>query len=191
MGEPVANEALAEVEARLEREVADLRKILAADLPAHIRRCARVVFERSSQSDALNDAALQSFKQATEALANALPGEVLAPLSELGAWAWPVGTPFPEAPNTLGELPVLANALAVVEERLGALLREHGFGPEDMGDRAAYVEPAYFVGGLYLKSVVANFWRALADYDALSHEVGELASADERAARRKRWEQAP
>ena len=70
MNEPAPQEALAEVEIRLQREVADVRKILKADLPAHVRRCARAVFERCPRSDELSDAALRSFKEASDALAD-------------------------------------------------------------------------------------------------------------------------
>jgi len=183
-----AEQALAEVEARLSREVSALRKILSADLPVHVRRSARTVFERSARE--LDDAALSALKAATELLAQTLPAEVLAPFAELAAWAWPEGEPFPESPSALRDHPRLASALEAIQVGLERLLGEHGFPVEETRPHVAYAEPAYFVGGLYLKSVVANYWRALSDYDALSREVRELASAATRAERRQRWEDA-
>ena len=184
-----AEQSLAEVETRLSREVKALRKILSADLPVHVRRSARAVFERSARE--LDDSALSALKAASEDLAASLPGEVLAPFAELEAWAWPEGEPFPERPSALRDHPRLAGALETVQVGLERLLGEHGFPAEEVRPHATYPEPAYFVGGLYLKSVVANYWRALSDYDSLSREVRELASSETRAARRQRWEEAP
>lgn len=183
-----AEQALAEVETRLSREVAALRKILSADLPVHLRRSARTVFERSERE--LEDAALGALKRASEELAVRLPGEVLAPFAELEAWAWPAGEPFPEQPTGLRDHPRLAGALDAIRVGLERLLSEHGYPAAEVRPYVTYSEPAYFVGGLYLKSVVANYWRALSDYDALSREVQELTSAELRAARRQRWEEA-
>lgn len=181
-----AEQALAEVETRFSREVTALRKILSADLPVHARRSARAVFERSARE--LDDSALSALKAATEALASSLPGEILAPFTELEAWAWPEGEPFPEHPSALRDHPRLASALEAIQVGLERHLGEHGFPLEESRPHTTYSEPAYFVGGLYLKSVVANYWRALSDYDSLSREVRELASAETRAARRQRWE---
>ena len=183
--------ALNEVEDRLQREVGDLRKILAADLPAHVRRCVRLAFERSPQADALDDAQLGALKTATLSLADDLGAEALAPFAELAPWTWPRERPFPPEAKGLRDHPALAAALAALDARLEAFLLEHALDPRELGpERAAYREPAYFVGGLYMKSVVANYWRALADYDALSRQVREQEGSDLRAARRQRWEDA-
>lgn len=181
-----AEQALAEVETRLSREVTALRKILVADLPVHVRRSARVVFERSARE--LDDAALSALKAGTEELAGSLPAEVLGPLEGLEAWAWPAGEPFPESPTTLRDHPRVAGALDALRVGLERFLGDHGFPVEEIRPHVTYSEPAYFVGGLYLKSVVANYWRALSDYDSQSREVRELASAELRAERRRRWE---
>jgi hypothetical protein len=182
-------QALAELETRLSREVTALRKILSADLPVHVRRSARIVFERSARE--LDDAALAALKAGAEELALSLPGQVLEPFAELEAWAWPEGEPFPERPTSLRDHPRVAGALEACRIGLERFLSEHGFPAAEVRPHVTYSEPAYFVGGLYLKSVVANYWRALSDYDALSREVRELASAETRAARRQRWEEAP
>lgn len=184
-------DALNEVEDRLQREVGDLRKILAADLPAHVRRSVRLAFERSPRADLLEHAQLSALKSATGALAEALSEEALAPFAELGPWTWPRERPFPPEAKGLRDHPALAAALERLDARLEAFLGEHALDPAELGpERAAYREPAYFVGGLYMKSVVANYWRALADYDALSRQVREQEGSEQRAARRQRWEDA-
>lgn len=179
--------ALQQLESRLRREVGDMVKVLVADVPVFFRRTIKDVFERSPRADELDDAALKALKTQTQAESERLAKAMQDQLSPFEVWGWEQG-PVPEAPDDLHDHPGIGAILGQVETALEALLEAHGIPKADLGSDGRYRLPAYFVAGHFMKSLVANYWRALADYHQLSARLREDSHADERERRRKRWE---
>lgn len=183
-----ARQTLEHLEERLRRDVADMLTVLEADIPKHIIRTARAVFERWSGADALDDAAIKKLKQDTQATSKALTDEVLTGLRDFETWTWDSSWAHPVEPEDLEPHPRVSEALARVEPGLLGLLERHGVPAAELGDRGKYRVPAYFVAGHFMKSLVANYWRALLDHHQLSEKLQEADQAEERQTRRDRWD---
>ena len=180
-----AAETLKQLEERLSRDVADMVKVLTADVPVFVKRTIRTAFERSDAADSLDDAAVKALKAATADASARLEAELQEKLTPIEVWTWG-DTPVPVAPAGLDVHPRVGPVLATVGEGVAAILEEHGLshGP------VSYQLPTYFVAGHFMKSLVADYWRVLADYHALSLRLQEEAQADQRETRRARWDSA-
>ncbi|HBP20449.1 MAG TPA: hypothetical protein DEA08_21990 [Planctomycetes bacterium] len=185
-----ARQTLAQLEDRLQRDVSDMRQVLVTDVPTHVVRVVRSTFERSSRADEMGAPAISALKQATQELAENLAGEVGAALEDFEAWTWPSDEAFPADPSGLRDHPRVAEVLDRVEVSIVALLEQHEVPIKDLAGRGAYQIPSYFVAGHFMKSLVANYWRALRDYEELRNKVVEAEHSDVRSARRKRWDSA-
>ncbi|MGE0710708.1 MAG: hypothetical protein AB7N76_11965 [Planctomycetota bacterium] len=185
-----ARHSLARLEERLQRDVGDIKRVLAADIPTHVLRAVRGTFERSARADGLDDAKVKALKAATQDASERISGEVLGALEAFEAWTWPAGEPLPKDPQDLRDHPGLAAALDRVEAGVRELLGAHGVGVEDLGDRGVYRMPAYFVAGHFMKSLVSSYWRALADFEALRARLVDADQSDQREQRRSRWDDA-
>ena len=152
------------------------------------RRTVKDIFERSPKADDLDDAALKTLKAETQAESARLAKAVEDQLSPFEVWGWNRKGPVPADSEDLHEHPGVSAILDQVEAGLKTLLEAHGIPEEDLGTDGRYRLPAYFVAGHFLKSLVANYWRTLADYDQLSTQLSEEAQADERQRRRQRWD---
>lgn len=184
-------ETLAQLERRLRRDVADIGEVLRADVPLHVQRCVRTTFERSPRADDLDQAAVAALKAATQAASDAVRDDVLQALEGFEAWTWPSSEDkVPEDASSLRDHPGVAAVLDRVEVAVRALLSEHGFTDEDLGERGVYRMPSYFVAGHFMKSLVANYWRALADYTELKATLQDAEEAGTREERRARWDSA-
>jgi hypothetical protein len=183
-----ARETLAQLEQRLRREVADMTTVLVADVPMFFSRAVRRAFERSPAADDLDDAAVAKLKAAAQEASQAQGARVGEELAPFEVWL-PQGPVDPGQGDLSGQ-PAVAAVLDRVGADLAALLTEHGLGAEVLGDEASYRLPSYFVKGHFMKSLVGNYWRALADYVALREQVQEESQADQRERRRARWDEA-
>lgn len=189
--DPVAaRQTLTQLEERLQRDVSDMRQVLVTDVPTHVIRVVRSTYERSARADEMGAPAISALKQATEELAQTLAGEVGAALTDFQAWTWPDDESFPEDPSGLRDHPRVAEVLDRVEVAIVALLEQHEVPIKDLAGRGGYQVPSYFVAGHFMKSLVANYWRALRDYEELREKVSEAEHSDLRDARRKKWDQA-
>ena len=181
-------QTLQQLENRLRRDVADMVRVLEADVPAQLLRTVRSVFERSNRTDALDDSAVAALKRETTETATSLGRAVAEGLSEFELWTWDSAWPLPASPEGLAEHPRVRKVLARFADALQELLQKHGL--EQEGERAEYKVPAYFVGGCFMKSLVSNYWRALADYHQLRQRLNDLDHAEQRQARIERWDRA-
>jgi len=181
-----ARQTLAQLEDRLRRNVNDMVKVLVADAPVFAKRAVRRVFERSAVSDGLDDAALKALKDGTDAMASAVAAQLGERLSPFEAWAW-TGADVPASRDSLDAHPTVSEALAAVGQAIGALLDEHGYTEAERGP-IAYQLPAYFVAGQFMQSLVADYWRVLADHHELDKRLREEALSTERTSRRSRWD---
>ncbi len=181
--------AAKQLEARLRREVGDMVKVLVADVPVFFRRTVKDVFERSPKADDLDDAALKALKVATQAESEKLAQAIEDQLGSFEVWGWREG-PVPTDSDDLHAHPQVGAILGQVETALQTLVEAHGLPKADLGKDGDYRLPSYFVAGHFMKSLVANYWRALADYHQLSARLQEEAQADQRERRRTRWDDA-
>jgi len=189
--DPVAaRQTLAQLEERLRRDVSDMRLVLVTDVPTHVLRVVRSTFERSARADEMGAPAISALKQATDELAKSLASEVGAALEDFQAWTWPADEAFPEDPAGLADHPHVAEILDRVEVAIVSLLEQHEIPNKDLAGRGAYQVPSYFVAGHFMKSLVANYWRALRDYEELREKISDAEHSDLRQARRKKWDQA-
>lgn len=184
-----ARETLRQLEQRLRREVTDMVTVLAADVPVFFTRAVRGAFERSPRADELGEEAVRRLKAETESASRALAARVQEQLEPFETWLWDRPSP-PPASEDLDAHPRVSAVLTSVGEELRRLVEAHGLTAADLGDAATYRLPSYFVKGHFMKSLVANFWRALADYQQLRGRVDEAAHVEERQRRRDRWESA-
>lgn len=185
-----ARQTLAQLEDRLRRDVSDMRQVLVSDVPTHVVRVVRATFERSARADEMGAPAISALKQSTEVLAENLASEVGAALEDFGAWTWPSDETFPLDPSGLRDHPRVAEVLDRVEVAIVALLEQHEVPTKDLAGRGRYRVPSYFVAGHFMKSLVANYWRALSDYEELRAKVDDAEHSGLRDARRKKWDQA-
>ncbi len=183
-----ARQTLAQLEDRLRRNVSDMVKVLVADAPVFAKRAVRRVFERSAVSDGLDDAALKSLKAGTDAMADAVRDQLKERLSPFEAWTW-AGGAVPTSRDSLDAHPTASEALAAVGQSVAVLLEEHGYNEAERGT-IAYQLPAYFVAGQFMQSLVADYWRVLADHYDLDCRLREEALSTERTSRRSRWDSA-
>ena len=180
-----ARQTLAQLEDRLRRNVGDMVKVLVADAPIFAKRAVRRVFERSAVSDGLDDAGLKALKDGTDAMASAVADRLNERLSPFEAWAW-TGADVPTS-DSLDPHPTVSETLADVGNSVATLLGEHGYSEAERGP-IAYQLPAYFVAGQFMQSLVADYWRVLADHHALDKRLREEALSTERTSRRSRWD---
>lgn len=184
-------QTLARIEERLRRDVGDMVRVLQADVPAFFVRTARRAFEHAPEADRMDAAAVKRLKEDTLASGQALASELTARLEPFEVWAWDPAWPMPtEPPEDLDAHPRVAEALGRVGAALRELLERHGLPASALGDPPSYRLPAYFVAGHFMKSLVANYWRALADHEALRRSLAEADQAGVREARAARWDQA-
>lgn len=180
--------ALAQFEDRLRRDVADMVKVLTADVPVFVERTVRKIFEQSAQADAMSDSDLAKLKKATGEASAKLGAEVERELEPFEVWLWE-GSSVPTSPDGLNDHPRVGAVLDRVGATLRSLLEDHGIPAADPKD-ANYRLPAYFVAGHFMKSLVANYWRSLADFHDLGTRLEEESRADERQRRSERWDNA-
>ena len=182
---------LEQLETRLQREIADMLGVLRVDIPNHVVRTLRTVFEESARSDGLSDRQLKAFKEDTVATSQRVAAEVCQELEPWEVWGWERDWAFPAEPRGLKDHPRVCGVLDGVSSAVEAVLERHGFSPSELGEsRGAYVLPAYFVAGSFMKSLVANYWRVLRDYDELKQRLDRESRTDERETRRARWDRA-
>lgn len=181
-----ARQTLAQLEDRLRRNVSDMVKVLVADAPVFARRAVRRVFERSPVSDGLDDAALKALKDGTDTMANTVADRLGERLSPFEAWAW-TGGDVPLTRDSLDAHPAVSKCLAEIGQSIAALLDTHGYSEADRG-LITYQLPAYFVAGQFMQSLVADYWRVLADHHELDKRLQEEALSTERTSRRSRWD---
>jgi hypothetical protein len=181
-----ATETLEQLKKRLARDVADMVKVLTADAPVFLKRPVRTVFERSDAADALDDAAVSALKAATDEASAHVEEELREALSLFDIWTWDE-TPVPTNPTGLDAHPRVAPVLAKVGEAVAKVLDAHGLSPQA---EITYQLPTYFVAGHFMKSLVADYWRVLADFHSLSVRLEEESQSDQRETRRARWDSA-
>lgn len=189
-GSAEAHQALDQLIQRITRNVGDITTVLAADLPKHVQRSVRGAFEASPSADAMSDAQVAALKQDTQTTSQSLGAAVVAGLTDVETWLWPIDQPLPEAPEGFEEHPRLAEVLAQVPTALASLLGRHGLTSDGLEGGGAYRAPAYFVAGHFMKSLLADYWRALLDHTELRRGLEESGQAETRQARRERWDQA-
>jgi len=186
-----ARQTLAQIEARLRRDVADMVRVLEADIPAFVVRTVRRAFEQAPEADDLSDGALRALKEETAALGRDLAKEVGQALGAFEVWQWDSGWRMPPAPpEDLAAHPRVTETLGRIGGALSELIGRHGLPAGSLGEDPGYRLPAYFVAGHFMKSLVNSYWRALADHEELRGSIADADQADERKARAARWETA-
>jgi hypothetical protein len=185
-----ARETLKKLETRLKRDARDMVKVLREDVPVYFVRTIRKVFERSAHADRLDGAGVKRLKQDTLATSEKLAEEIAEQLAPPEAWSWDLDKALPQDPQDLDEHPRVSEVLGRVGDTLVEVLERHSIPAEELGEDASYRLPTYFVAGHFMKSLVANYWRSLSDYVELSKRLRESDQADQREARRERWDSA-
>lgn len=186
-----SQETLERLEDKLRRDVRELVEVLRADVPAWVQRSIRQVFEDSPHADRLSDAQVAQLKAEAREASQRLGEEVGRELEPIEVWLWRDGDPpLPKAPEGLDPNPRVAAALARVGRAVGDLLERHGIPRAELGERATYRLPTYFVRGHFARSLVESYWRTLAHHDEVRRQLSELKREDRRAERRRRWDEA-
>jgi len=184
-----ARRTLEQLEGRLRDDARRMAAVLAADVPAFVRRVVRRAFVEAPAADGLDDGAVARLKAETEAAAERLAGEVQAELGPLEAWLWREDAPPPAAADDLRPNPRVAAVLDRVEEAISGLLGGHGLPLPPPAERA-YALPTYFVAGEFMRSLVESYWRTLALHHELARDVAAADQEDERRRREARWDEA-
>ncbi len=184
-----ARGTLEQVERRLRRDIADMVGVLEADVPAFVGRSVRRTFEQAPEADRVDDAAVKRLKEDTTRLGQELAAEVARELAGFEVWTWEAGWTLPsEPPEDLDAHPRVSEVLSRVGAAVRELLERHGLPAP--AEATHYRLPAYFVAGHFMKSLVANYWRALADHEALRRALAEADQREAREARAARWDRA-
>jgi len=170
---------------RFDQVVAQIRTLLVTDVSAFsVKVCKQAFLAQPKVSDALDDERLKTYK-ARSAELGALSSEGLdSRLSDPTLWLSGEG-PGVDERSLQGALGVWG-ALQAISSEVVVLLGDFGFDAEGI----SYTPPKYFVGGLYLPTLVEHYWRLRREMSSLDRQREDLETQTTRSRLALRWEDA-
>lgn len=170
---------------RFQQVIDQIRTVVVADVSAFTAKAAKQAFlSQSVAADALDDAQLSALKTRSVEVGESASKRLEAALADDSAWL--------QGPNTTADERSLEDAAGVwshvdaVNADVRELLTGFGFDAEDAG----YVPPRYFVGGLYLPTLVEHYWRLRGEIATLEGQKESLAAESLRQRLEARWNDA-
>jgi hypothetical protein len=188
MGDVTTQELEGQLELSRERftQVTEqIRSVLVADASAFLSKSCRQAFlTQADAADALDDARLKGFKGRATAVGAAAASRIEETLSDPAVWLSGANTTSEE--RSLNDAVGVWSVVQTVEADGRALLSEFGFEPE----RLSYAPPKYFVGGLYLPTLVEHYWRLRQEMGGLEQQCADLVAQATRDRLQARWDDA-
>lgn len=169
---------------RFEQVTEQIRTVLVSDASSFIGKSAKTAFlNQPAVSDALSDGQLAQLKAQGGSLGASLGEELERVLLEPSCWlSGPVST---QDERSLEGIQEVWGALDRVGAQARDLLERFGFETQGL----TYVPPKYFVGGLYLPTLVEHYWRLRLEMEALQTQRADLAAQTTRRRLQARWEE--
>jgi len=188
MGEVTTQELEGQLELsqqRFSQVVEQIRTVLVADIKAFIpKACKQAFLAQAEQADALDDGGVSRFKAQASEVGQATAQRIEATLSDASLWLSGANTTLEE--RSLRDATGVWSALQGVEADAVGLLKEFGFLAEEL----SYTPPKYFVGGLYLPTLVEHYWRLRQEMGALEQQCADLVAQSTRDRLQSRWDDA-
>ena len=170
---------------RFTQVIEQIRSVLVADVGAFVSKsCKQVFLEQTGAADALDDARLGAFKRRAEEVGASAAQRLSADLSADEVWM--SGASAPSDDRSLSHASGVWEKVCAVEADTHALLKDFGFETEGV----AYQPPRYFVGGLYLPTLVEHYWRLRQEMGALEAQQADLSARATRDRLEARWRDA-
>jgi hypothetical protein len=170
---------------RFTQVIEQIRTVLVTDVSAHAAKACKDAFlTQSSVADSLDDGQLKAFKargvevgaSASARLADALAGDTV----------WMDGPADTSDERSLEDAAGVWSHVQAVGVETRQLLDSFGFDGADV----AYTPPRYFVGGLYLPTLVEHYWRLRRELGSLEGQKAAVAAETERQRLESRWNDA-
>jgi hypothetical protein len=188
MGEVTTQELEGQLELsrqRFAQVIEQIRTVLVQDVTAFVpRACKQVFLAQTERANAMGDADVSRLKARGTEVGTAAANRVESTLHDPTVWL--------SGESATGEERSLQDAIGVwaalesVETEVRGVLQEFGF----QSDQLCYAPPKYFVGGLYLPTLVEHYWRLRQEMDGLGQQCADLVAQSTRDQLQSRWDQA-
>lgn len=168
---------------RFEQVIEQIRTVLVSDAGRFVSKSGKAAFlEQPAVSDELSDARLAELKARSNALGEALSKRLGASLAKADCWR--TGPSSTSDDRSLQEVSEVWSELQKVGTETREFLGEFGFDSVDI----SYVPPKYFVGGLYLPTLVEHYWRLRHEMGTLDAQRADLEAQSTRQRLQARWD---
>ena len=188
MGEITTEELEGQLELsqqRFAQVIEQIRTVLVADVAAFVpKACKQAFLTQSEQADALDDAGVARLKGEAAEVGLTAAGRVEGILNEPSTWLSGANATAEE--RSLHDASGVWSAVQSVTGDVRSLLETFGFD----ADHVSYTPPKYFVGGLYLPTLVEHYWRLRQEMGALEQQCADLVAQSTRDRLQSRWEEA-
>ena len=180
------NTEIAVREQRLTQVTADIRALLADDLPCFVEREAKRAFmARTNISGTLSDADVAQLKARATALGMETATAILKELEDPSAWE--TDGPVPEDRRSLAGCPGVWSRIALIEHGTLELLAEYGLAEDTP---TPYKPPAFFINGRFLPALAEHFWRLSIELRELRQRREQVSEKSIRDRLETRWNDA-
>lgn len=170
---------------RFEQTIADIVRLLEADIPRFITKRTREAFlANPAVSGAMGSDAVRALKSGAAELGGRAAARVRDEVA-IDSAPWSAGPTETGTPKTLDEAPVWASICAF-EADLGALLEGAGLPASGLSYRA----PVFFIEGRYFPALAENYWRLRAEMAALAARLEVLEHDASRRDLEAVWDEA-
>ena len=170
---------------RFTQVIEQIRTVLVTDVAGFAAKACKDAFlTQSSVADALDDGQLKAFKAQSAEVGGTSASRLGTALADESAWL--AGPDETTDDRSLADAEQLWGHVQQVDAAVRELLGSFGF----EGAAVAYAPPRYFVGGLYLPTLVEHYWRLRRELGTLEGQKVAVALESERQRLESRWNDA-
>ena len=167
---------------RFKAVTVQISEVLCSDVAAFVSRaCKHAFLTQPAVADGIDDGQLATFKvRGTETGKSAAEGLAAALADEQ---VWLDGPDATTNERSLEDAGDVWSHIQSVNTDVAELLSAFGFD----GAGSSYAPPMYFVGGLYLPTLVEHYWKLRKEIDAFEGQKVALAAETVRSRLESRW----